>query len=201
MQSAFVVYVLAVSVLLVAAKDIWIQVGQNTSDDASAVFTPQRVTAKVGDTVWFNFTHGNHTATQSTFAAPCIRAHDSNITINGFDSGFRDAGNAQAVTNLPVPILVQNVNEPMWFFDWNTCADGGVGVINNDESSNETVAGFQRNAARLNGTESLSSSSSASSSATGSGSAPSATQTSNDAQRLLVFGGAALLPSFFALLL
>ena len=63
--------------------------------------------------------------TQSTFASPCIPAHDTNITINGFDSGFRDTVNGMAITNLVVPITD---NGTTWFFDVNTCqrARGGV---------------------------------------------------------------------------
>jgi len=34
------------------------------------------------------------------------------------------------------------VNHTFWFYDYNECGEGGVGVINNDESSNETLAGF-----------------------------------------------------------
>ncbi|KAF4563249.1 hypothetical protein EYR36_003688 [Pleurotus pulmonarius] len=139
-------------VACVAAKDIWIQVGANKTNDATTVFQPQRVTAKLGDTVIRVFfcehlvTNGNHSATQSTFSAPCIRAHDSNITINGFDSMFRDAGNGTAVTILAVPMLPDNVNKTMWFYDRNTCGAGGVGVINNDENTTETLDGFEVNA-------------------------------------------------------
>jgi hypothetical protein len=127
--------------------------------------------------------NGNHTATESTFSNPCIPAHETNITINGFDSGFRDTQPGTAGSILSVPILIQNENHTFWFFDYNTCGQGGVGVINNNESSSETLAGFtvgvsmiysfltsifttfwrkcfhivsifQRNAIRLNGTSS-----------------------------------------------
>ncbi|EPT00318.1 hypothetical protein FOMPIDRAFT_1016617 [Fomitopsis schrenkii] len=48
-------------------------------------------------------------------------------------------------------------NDTIWFFDWNTCALGGVGGINVNESSTQTLAGFVRNARRLNGTATSSS--------------------------------------------
>ena len=86
-------------------------------------------------------TLGNHTATQSTFSSPCIPAHNTNVTVNGFNSGFRNAGNGQAITNLPV--IVDNPNATIWFFDYNTCAQGGVGGININDSSLETLQGFQ----------------------------------------------------------
>ena len=128
-------------------------------------------------------TNGNHTATESTFSSPCIPAHETDNTINGFDSGFRDTQPGTAGSILSVPILIQNENHTFWFFDYNTCGQGGVGVINNNESSSETLVGFtvgvsmlygfltpifstfwakclhivsifQRNAIRLNGTTS-----------------------------------------------
>ncbi|KAF4598681.1 hypothetical protein EYR38_007089 [Pleurotus pulmonarius] len=173
-------------VACVAAKDIWIQVGANKTNDATTVFQPQRVTAKLGDTVMFNFTNGNHSATQSTFSAPCIPAHDSNITINGFDSMFRDAGNGTAVTILAVPMLPENVNKTMWFYDRNTCGAGGVGVINNDENTTETLDGFERNAVRLNGTASSSSSVLHSSTGTPTSGSTASTETSNEARHLIV---------------
>jgi len=45
-------------------------------------YTPESVDAASGDTVRFVFKQKNHTATQSTFANPCVKAP------GGFDSGF-----------------------------------------------------------------------------------------------------------------
>lgn len=88
-------------------------------------------------------TQGNHTVTQSTFASPCIAAHETNSSINGFDSGFRDTVNGTAVTILSVPITADIANQTLWFFDYNTCGEGGVGGINPNQSSLETLAGFE----------------------------------------------------------
>jgi hypothetical protein len=63
----------------------------------------------------------------------------ANKTLNGFDSSFRDAGNGSAFTNLLITIL--DPSKPMWFFDYNTCAQGGVGVIN--PTSSQTLDAFQ----------------------------------------------------------
>ncbi len=90
----------------------------------------------------FPVTQGNHTVTQSLFATPCIPAHDANITINGFDSAFRDAGNGTAITILTVPITPEIENQTIWFFDYNTCGQGGVGGINVNESSFENTDAF-----------------------------------------------------------
>jgi hypothetical protein len=87
-------------------------------------------------------TNGNHTATQSTFDNPCIPAHETNTSINGFDSGFRYTEPGTAGTILSVPIIEQNANQTFWFYDYNTCGEGGVGVINGNESSSQTLAGF-----------------------------------------------------------
>ena len=121
-------------------------------------------------------TQGNHTVTQSTFSSPCIPAHVTNSSVNGFDSSFRNANNGTSVTNLPVTITDSNVT--IWFYDVNTCALGGVGGININGSSTETLDGFKvrhhlntlpavstdvtflkRNAVRLNGTTPTSTSS------------------------------------------
>ncbi|TDL20054.1 hypothetical protein BD410DRAFT_791434 [Rickenella mellea] len=149
----FAVFIFAIAVM---AKDIVITVGLNAiASDPSKTFTPQRVEGKIGDNVIFNFTSGNHSVTQSTFGSPCIPAHITNSSINGFDSGLRPTNNGTAITTLSVPITPDNVGAPLWFYDASigACGEGAVGVINSDESGNETLAGFERNAIRLNGSE------------------------------------------------
>ena len=86
----------------------------------------------------FTVTQGNHSVMQSTFSSPCIWI-DETEAYNGFTTGFRDAGNGTAITNYILPITS---NDTIWFFDWNTCAIGGVGGINVNESSYQTLAGF-----------------------------------------------------------
>ncbi|KAK7472449.1 hypothetical protein VKT23_000564 [Stygiomarasmius scandens] len=172
-----------------ATQTIWITVGLNTTNNASAVFQPASVKANLGDLVMFNFTQGNHSATQSTFDVPCTPAHDTNITINGFNSGIRIQSNETGSSILAVPMLPENVNMTMWFYDINTCSEGGVGVINANESSTETYDGFVRNAIRLFGTSTSSASSSHTSTGT---SSSSPTSDSSDARRNIVpatFGG------------
>ncbi|KAL1743755.1 Le.flp1-like protein [Schizophyllum fasciatum] len=198
MVSALSVVALSGLASLAAAEEIWIQVGGNTSDNASAVFQPQQVTAKLNDIVFFNFTQGNHTVTQSLFASPCIPANAANSTINGFDSGFRDAGNGTAITELSVPITEQIENQTLWFFDYNTCGEGGVGGINVNDSDWENLEAFTRNAERLNGSDSDTSSSSSSSSrsATRSATAHGSSETSNNGVLGLTAGSASKLAGF-----
>ncbi|KAI1791124.1 hypothetical protein LXA43DRAFT_973197 [Ganoderma leucocontextum] len=193
------------------AKQIVITVGGSTQapDNAITVFDPDAVTADIGDLIVFNFTQGNHTATQSTFAAPCIPLHDFDTTLNGFDSSFRNAGNFSAVTTLSVNVTT---NDTIWFFDWNTCAEGGVGGININGSSYQTLDGFRRNAMRLNGTATESSSSTATRTRTGSGAGPSGTgagggaspspgSKESSAERVARLGFAAVVPMVAAALL
>ena len=53
------------------------------SGSAQLTYTPSSIQAAAGDRVRFTFQAKNHTATQSTFAAPCARM------AGGADSGFR----------------------------------------------------------------------------------------------------------------
>ncbi|KAL6305161.1 hypothetical protein BKA93DRAFT_712043, partial [Sparassis latifolia] len=187
-----------------SATQYVITVGGNTTTNSSLVFQPQEVHAALGDSVVFNFTLGNHSATQSTFAAPCVLAFETNSSINGFNSEFRDAGNGTAITILNVTIDETNVNTPLWFFDYNTCAKGGVGVINANDSSTQTLLGFERNAIRLNGTNSSSTSSaypsSTAPSSTSASSSSSTATSSSAADRNVVIGGLSAIPLAFAAL-
>ncbi|THG97828.1 hypothetical protein EW026_g4245 [Hermanssonia centrifuga] len=199
-SASFLVAALVASVA--SAATITIQVGANTTANASLIFQPQEVHAQQGDIVVFNFTNGTYDVIQAAFASPCIPISDINPAINGFNSGPRPADNGSTRTTLPVTI---NDNfTAIWFYDNSTCFEGGVGVINANDSSTETLLGFARNAERLNGTATSSSVSpsatapgssgtnSGSSSGTSSSSAPSAS--SNPAERNAMLGSALALP-------
>ncbi|KAJ7772133.1 hypothetical protein DFH07DRAFT_217303 [Mycena maculata] len=125
-----------------------------TATNASNVFQPNVVNASLGETVYFNFTQGNHSATQSTFAVPCVPASQSNSSINGFNTGLRPAGNGTSITNFIIIMNPDIVNTTLWFYDINTCGIGGVGVINagNVTATDQPYDAFVRNAERLNGT-------------------------------------------------
>ncbi|KAJ7188668.1 hypothetical protein C8R46DRAFT_27786 [Mycena filopes] len=144
-----------------------------TADNASMVFTPQSVNASLHDTVIFNFTEGTHSAIQSSFANPCQPAHDTNSTVNGFNTGPRPAGNGTSVTQFVIVMNEDIINDTLWFYDNATCGIGGVGVINagNVTATWEPLDAFVRNAVRLNGTGATTSSAAPSATgATGSGS-------------------------------
>ncbi|KAJ6589839.1 hypothetical protein DFH09DRAFT_1425266 [Mycena vulgaris] len=101
-----------------------------TATNGTNVFTPQMVNVSLFDTVFFNFTQGSHSATQSTFAVPCIPVHLTNSTINGFDTALRPVGNGTSVTNFQIVMTPDIVNSTLWFFDQATCDIGGIGIIN-----------------------------------------------------------------------
>ncbi|RPD57979.1 hypothetical protein L226DRAFT_574779 [Lentinus tigrinus ALCF2SS1-7] len=137
---------LGLIVHFVYAKLIVVTVGGNGTN---SVFDPPEVVANIHDTVLFNFTQGKHTATQSTFASPCVPIQDVNSSYIGFSSGFHDTANGSAVTSYQFEVLD---NSTLWYFDAATCSQGGVGGINVNDSSWQTLDGFRRNAMRLNGT-------------------------------------------------
>ncbi|KAJ7072666.1 hypothetical protein C8F01DRAFT_1104868 [Mycena amicta] len=191
--AAFIVALLAVSPNLVAAQSStslspaqithFVTVANNlTATNGSAVFTPPVVNASLGETVIFNFTNGTHSATQSTFANPCVPAHDTNVTINGFDTGLRPANNGSSVTDYRIIMNPDIADQPLWFYDQTTCGIGGVGVINvgNVTASWQPYDAFVRNAIRLNGTGAASSSAPASTASSSSSSGSSSGSSSSN---------------------
>jgi plastocyanin len=62
-------------------------------------FSPQELKAPVGDTVIFTFLSQNHTATQSTFDAPCVALD------GGMDSGYQ--ANPNNTVNPPPQVAMQ----------------------------------------------------------------------------------------------
>jgi plastocyanin len=56
---------------------------------STLTFEPANITAQAGDTITFEFHQKNHTATQSSFAAPCQKLASSSTSGQvGFDSGL-----------------------------------------------------------------------------------------------------------------
>ncbi|RDB21255.1 Programmed cell death protein 5 [Hypsizygus marmoreus] len=112
-------------------------------------YNPQFVNANPGDVVRFTFKQKNHTATQSTFESPCVRAPD------GFDSGLYVAIHflcpALAIelndTNFSVPVADTQTNAfpvaqlqvvdnaPIWVYcrQGNHCQQGMVFAVNPDD--------------------------------------------------------------------
>jgi len=77
--------------------------------DAGLIYTPEYISAAVGDIVEFHFMKQNHSVTQSTFAKPCVRKPD------GIDSGLMPNPNNTVV---PAPVFKYTVDttEPTWWY-------------------------------------------------------------------------------------
>lgn len=86
-------------------------------------YDPESVTAAVGDVVRFSFRQKNHTATQSTLAAPCAKL------AAGFDSGFVPVPDSNTGGPYPVALYTVENLDPVWVF----CAQGthcsGAGMV------------------------------------------------------------------------
>ncbi|ORX34445.1 hypothetical protein BD324DRAFT_653222 [Kockovaella imperatae] len=92
------------------------------------------MSAAIGDIVNFTFVAGNHTATQSTFADPCLNA--------GFTSGFQAVGTSGSPTTFSILV---NTTSPTWVYcaQAGHCQAGMVMAINAPTSGNKTFAAFQ----------------------------------------------------------
>jgi plastocyanin len=157
-----------------AQQNYTIIVGGN----GTLTFNPASVNATAGDTIAFQFQSKNHTATQSSFAAPCM-----NLTTPtaGIDSGFMPV--APNATSYPQwSFTVTNATSPLWFYCRQTghCQNGMVFAVN--PNANKSLAAFQAAAKASNsdgtpGSSGASTSSASSASSTTASSKPSASST------------------------
>ncbi|KAI2631922.1 Cupredoxin [Hypoxylon sp. NC1633] len=109
------------------------------------VYTPDSIQANIGDMVIFQFQNKNHTATQSTFAKPCVAMP------GGMDTGFQ--ANPNDSLNPPPMVAMQVVTtDPLWFYcrQAGHCGKGMTFSIN--PSAAKTQAMFQQMAIAQNGT-------------------------------------------------
>jgi plastocyanin len=99
-------------------------------------FQPDRIDAKVGDTITFEFHQKNHTVSASTFENPCLYE-------TGFDSGFKPV--PEGAVNFPTYVVQVNDTNTIWAFckQGNHCSKGMVFAANTVESSDKTFAAFQ----------------------------------------------------------
>ncbi|KKY15781.1 putative serine-threonine rich [Phaeomoniella chlamydospora] len=134
--------------------------------DAGLVYTPDSISAAVGDMVQFVFMAQNHTVTQSSFTSPCVSS-------KGLDSGFvANANNSIS----PAPYLVFQVQtaDPIWMYCRQTghCGQGMTFSIN--PTADKTQAAFKAAAIAQNGTATSSTTTAAAAAATSSVAAASA---------------------------
>lgn len=52
---------------------------------------------------------------QSTFDQPCVPISQTNVTVNGFNTGIRPSGNFESITTFPVDIDAAVINQTLWF--------------------------------------------------------------------------------------
>ncbi|RXW25345.1 hypothetical protein EST38_g498 [Candolleomyces aberdarensis] len=126
---------LASALTTVLAETFVVTVGKN----ASLLFEPTSVTAKVGDVIAFQFMSKNHTVTQSTFDNPCA------VKADGVDSGYQFI--PQGTNVFPQwSITVNNDTAPLWFFcnQKPHCERGMVFAVN--PTAEKTFEKFNANA-------------------------------------------------------
>lgn len=115
---------------------------------AGLVYSPETISAAVGDTVIFTFQSANHTATQSAFAEPCVKLE------GGMDSGFM-ANINDTVVPPPQMAMQVTVATPIWFYcrQKGHCGKGMTFSIN--PTAEKTQAMFKAMAIAQNGTGTL----------------------------------------------
>lgn len=108
-------------------------------------FEPANIVAEVGDVVEWHFAPKNHSVAQSSFDAPCRPLADSTGT-PGFFSGFNFAVPEGQVQSANVFQVVVEDKTPIWFYcsqtNGNHCQNGMTGVVNQDFSSEKTLAAY-----------------------------------------------------------
>jgi len=102
------------SVGLVSAEEHFVDVG----GPGKLLYNPEAIFAAPGDVVHFKFLQKNHTATQSSFAAPCSALMENNAPV--YDSGFHFVADTQTDGFTVVDYVVKDT-KPVWMF----CAQAG----------------------------------------------------------------------------
>ncbi|KAG8780424.1 hypothetical protein FRC12_023054 [Ceratobasidium sp. 428] len=120
-----------------ASKTYKVTVGNN----GKLLYKPQYVYAKPGDWIEFKFHPSNHTATQSTFDHPCIRA------FRGWSTGFIPVPKNQT-SHFPSRRFEVPNSDPQWFHCGQTghCRAGMVFAVNPPKKGNMTFEKYQKRA-------------------------------------------------------
>ncbi|KAK0119122.1 hypothetical protein ONS95_007984 [Cadophora gregata] len=114
---------------------------------AGLVFTPNSITANVGDTVEFRFYPQNHSVARAEYKYPCIPYEVVDVGKQGFWSGFKPVN--VVLSDPPKFSVLINDTEPIFFY----CSAPGaceedimVGVINpNSSQTLEVQQAFAHN--------------------------------------------------------
>ncbi|KAK2628220.1 hypothetical protein QTJ16_002866 [Diplocarpon rosae] len=110
-------------------------------------FTPDSLTASVGDIVEFRFYPLNHSVARAEYKNPCIPYELTDAGKQGFWSGFEPIN--VVLSNPPIFSLLINDTDPIFFYCSapGACEDGMVGVINpNATRTIDVQTAYARNA-------------------------------------------------------
>ncbi|KAK5988161.1 Extracellular serine-rich protein [Cladobotryum mycophilum] len=103
-------------------------------------FTPDSITAKVGDVLEFHFHAPNHSVVMSDFGSPCQPSKTG-----GFFSGFIVTDSSEATDVFQVEV---NSTDPIFFYCAQNlgshCASGMSGVVN--PSKDQSLSAYQKSA-------------------------------------------------------
>ncbi|KAI1330568.1 hypothetical protein F5Y16DRAFT_338240 [Xylariaceae sp. FL0255] len=118
-----------------------------SSPSGALAFSPNSITAAVGDMVQYQFQAGNHSVVQSNFDNPCEPIQFNNASAVGFFSGYMDVAAGSSTGNVPVYTIMINATTPMWVYcsQAKHCQAGMSMVINEDTTANATrsLANYQ----------------------------------------------------------
>jgi len=130
------------------AANITVKVGENEGGEKGVFFSPQVITAQVGDLVNFEFRGGNHTVTQSSFAVPCTQQFNTVTQQPGFTSPFIPFDAASGEIGV-YTLEVTQTTAPIWFFCGRPphCKGGMFGAINPPTTGERTFEAFTANVA------------------------------------------------------
>lgn len=126
----FTAFVLSALSGLAAAQTVHVV---EVSDAAGKkIYSPDSLTANMGDMVQFQFLSGNHTVTQADFDNPCqpIGLHEAGVM--GFNSGFMPVAAGMSSGMIPTYTVAINSTKPIWAYcaQMGHCQAGMVMVIN-----------------------------------------------------------------------
>ncbi|KAF4126335.1 hypothetical protein GMORB2_0071 [Geosmithia morbida] len=123
-----------------------VYVGWNPANNKTGKsYWPEKITAKAGSMVQFQFWTGNHTVTQSGFDAPCEAMAD------GIQSGYMPVDASAADAEIPTYTIMVNDTKPLWFYcaQATHCEEGMSLVINENTTSGKTLASYKTSSAAL----------------------------------------------------
>ncbi|TVY82172.1 putative GPI-anchored cupredoxin [Lachnellula suecica] len=119
-----------------SAATVKVSVGVDSTGASKLVYTPNDITASVGDSVEFDFFPANHTVTQSSFADPC------HPLAGGFFSGFVPTNASTLGSTFTITV---KDTKPVWIYcsqiKGTHCQAGMVAAINAPKTGN-TLAAF-----------------------------------------------------------